>query len=419
MLGPCNRQCLRALMNTGTLFGNIERPMLMLAVLFCISAATGCDQQKTAAPAAAPKVKVAHPVQKAVTDYIEAPGNLQSYAKVDLVARVEGYLQSIHFADGDIVKKGQLLFVIERKPYEAALQQQKADVAQKKAALTRAREEYGRQRKLIQRKATSESSLEQWQAAYESAKAALKASRAKADLARINLGYTHVSAPFEGRMERHLVDPGNLVGSGGATKLATIHSLNPIYAYFNPNERDVVRLLKLLQKKSDPALEKEKIPVFLAVKGEEAYPHRGDLDYASTILSQTTGTLQLRGLFPNPLKNGVPELLPGMYARVRIPVEKQQNALLVPDSALQITQGRHYLLLVNRHDTVEQRFVTIGRKVDDLRVISKGLQSTDRVIVAGIQQVSPGAKVSPDEENAADGRHSPDFAAAHPVRRRH
>ncbi|MEJ2170621.1 MAG: efflux RND transporter periplasmic adaptor subunit, partial [Desulfobacterales bacterium] len=352
--------------------------------------------------------------------FVRVGGNLQSHGEVDLVARVEGYLESIQFEEGAIVKKGQLLFVIEREPYEATLQQEEANAAQQKATLTRAKEEYERQLRLIKRKATSESTLEQWRAAYESAQAALKAARAKADLARINLGYTKISAPFDGRMERHLVDPGNLVGSGGATKLATIHRLNPIYAYFNLNEQDVTRLIKLLRKKKGGlAYENEKIPVFLGVRGEEGYPHQGELDYASTILSQTTGTLQLRGLFPNPMENEVPELLPGMYARVRIPVEEQHHALLVPDSALQITQGQHYLLLVNQHDVVEQRFVTIGRKVDKLRVIPKGLQSTDRVVVSGIQYAHPGSKVSPEEEQkkAAVGELLPELVPAHTVRR--
>lgn len=417
MRGSCSRQSRRGLLKTDTRLGIVKWSVLILTALCSILSAAGCGEQKKAAPAAPPKVKAVHPQQKAVTEYIEVPANLQSYSEVELVARVEGYLQSVHFEDGAIVKKDQLLFVIEQEPYEAALQQEEANVAQKKSALTRAQEEYARQQKLIQRKATSESNVEQWRAAYESARAELKAARAKADLARINLSYTKVSAPFDGRMERHLVDSGNLVGSGGATKLAVIHALDPIYAYFNPNEQDVVRLLKLLQQKGDPALEKEKIPVFLGVGGEGAYPHQGVLDYASTILSQTTGTLQLRGVFPNPMQNNVPELLPGMYARVRIPVEKQPNALLVPDSALQITQGRHYLLLVNQKDVVEQRFVEIGRKIDTLRVISNGLQSTDRVIVAGIQQARPGAQVSLEAEKTADETASPDLAPAHLVQR--
>jgi multidrug efflux system membrane fusion protein len=419
MLGFCFRQHIRAPIKSGPLIGRARWIALILTALFCLSAAVGCGEKKRAAPPAPPKVKTARPVQKTVTDYIEAPGNLQSHGEVDLVARVEGYLQSIDFEDGAIVKKGQLLFVIEREPYEATLQQQEANAAQQKATLIRAKEEYERQLRLIKRKATSESTVEQWRASYESAKAALKGARANVELARINLGYTKISAPFDGRMERHLVDTGNLVGSGGATKLATIHRLNPIYAYFNLNEQDVVRLIKLLREKAGPMYENEKIPVFLAVKGEEGYPHQGELDYASTILSQTTGTLQLRGVFPNPMENEVPELLPGMYARVRIPVEERHNALLVPDSALQVTQGRHYLLLVGRHDVVEQRFVTIGGKIGELRVIPEGLQSTDRVVVSGTQYAHPGSKVNPEnkQEKEAVGELPLELVPAHLVQR--
>ena len=419
MFGSCFRQLIRAQIKSGLPLGGARWIVMILTALFCFSAAVGCSEKQEAAPPAPPKVKTERPVQKTVTDYIEAPGSLQSHGEVDLVARVEGYLQSIDFEDGAVVKKGQLLFVIEREPYEATLQQEEANAAQQKASLVRAQEEYERQLRLIKRKATSESTVEKWRAAYESAKAAVKGAKANVELARINLGYTKISAPFDGRMERHLVDTGNLVGSGGATKLATIHRLNPIYAYFNLNEQDVIRLIKLLRRKAGPMYENEKIPVFLEVKGEEGYPHQGELDYASTILSQTTGTLQLRGVFPNPMENEVPELLPGMYARVRIPVEEQRNALLVPDSALQVTQGRHYLLLVDRHDMVEQRFVTIGSKIGELRVIPEGLQSTDRVVVSGIQYARPGSKVSPEgeQEKEAVGELPLELVPAHLVRR--
>ncbi len=361
--------------------------------LLC-SALAGCGKgQENTAPPPTPKVTVSHPLEQSVTDYIEVPGTLQARGEVNLMARVEGYLESIHFEDGAIVQEGELLFLIEPGPYEADLQQAQAVVAQQKAALEHALKEYERQQRMKKKNATSESNVEQWRAQYEQAKAALKEAEAKVELARINLSYTKIRAPFDGRMERHLVDPGNLVGAGGPTQLATIHRLNPIFAYFNLTEQETMRFLNRLRE--NRSADQNQIPVFLGVTGETGYPHRGVVDYTSTVLNPATGALQMRGILDNPLVNRFPALLPGMYAHVRIPVSVDTHALLVPDAALGVAQGKEFLLLVNENDKVEQRFVTTGKKVDDLRVIKKGIGPESRVIVTGLQQAHPGAKVTP------------------------
>ena len=331
----------------------------------------------------------------------ELTGNLQSYEIVDLVARVEGFLTSIDFQDGDYVKKGKLLFVIEPQPYEAKLALQEATVEQQKALLLRAQQEYARQLRLIKDNATAQSEVEKWRAERDAAQAALDESKANAELARINLGYTRVSAPFHGRMERHLKDLGNLVGAGEATKLSTIVRLDPIYAYFNLNERDLVRLMAQQRKDKNPTYKEEPIPVFLQIAGEENYPHKGQLDYASATVNSTTGTLTLRAIFENPVIGTAPVLLPGMFAQIRIPVDVEKNALLVPDSALGLNQGRHYLLIVNDKNMVEQRPVEIGTLVDEKRVIEKGLTPTDWVVVDGVQRARPDTKVTPVRENTS------------------
>jgi len=376
-------------------------PKILIAFILLVSL-TACGAEKHKAESQPPKVTVVQPIQKSVTNYLEMPGNLQAIEKVDLVARVEGFLQSIHFEDGAFVEKGQLLFVIEPQPFEAQLQMAEATVEQQEATLIRAKEEYARQLRMIKHRATSESAVQQWRAEYDSAKALLKENKAKAELAQINLGYTRITAPFDGRMERHLVDPGNLVGASGPTKLVTIYRLNPIFAYFNVNEYDLTRLIRKVREEKASTYQPGKIPVFLGTEGEADYPHKGTLDYASAALDQTTGSLQLRGTFPNPMINHVPALLPGMYARVRIPIEVRKNALLIPEDALGITQGQRFLLTVNDQNVVEQHSVTVGKKIKDLRVVEEGLKSTDWVIVTGVQFAHPGSKVTPVRNKVPD-----------------
>lgn len=374
----------------------------LFIVLLLSTAACNSDKNQYVPPPP-PQVTVAQPVKQPVTEYVELTGNLQSYEIVDLVARIEGFLTSIDFQDGDYVKKGKLLFVIEPQPYEAKLALQEATVEQQKALLLRAQQEYARQLRLIKDNATAQSEVEKWRAERDAAQAALDEAKANAELAKINLGYTRVSAPFHGRMERHLKDLGNLVGAGEATSLSTIVRLDPIYAYFNLNERDLVRLMAQQRKDRNPTYKEEPIPVYLQIAGEENYPHKGQLDYASATVNPTTGTLTLRAIFENPLIGNAPVLLPGMFAQIRIPVGVEKNALLVPDSALGMNQGRHYLLTVNDKNMVEQLPVEIGTLVDEMRVIEKGLKPTDWVVVDGVQRARPDTKVTPVRKNAASG----------------
>jgi len=366
-------------------------------------------------PPPAPQVTVSRPLQKPVTEYIELTGNLQAYESVNLVARVEGFLSSINYKDGDIVKKDKLLFVIEPQPYEAKLALQTATVEQQKATLLRAEQEYTRQLRLIKDNATSQSEVEKWRAERDAAEAALNEARANAELAKINLGYTKVAAPFNGRVDRHLVDIGNLVGSGQATTLATIYRVDPIYAYFNLSERDLVRVMKETRERQSPSSDQETIPVHLAIADEEGYPHEGELDYAATAVNNTTGTLQLRALIKNPFIGGVPALLPGMFAHIRIPVGEDKNALLVPESALGMTQGKHYLLVVNDKNVVEQRAVQTGTLVDEMRVIKDGLKSDEWVVVEGLQRIRPDVQVAPVKKSGPTTEESKPPSAVPPA----
>jgi RND family efflux transporter MFP subunit len=363
----------------------------------------GCDQKENKfVPPPPPQVTVSRPAQQAVTDYLYLTGNTQAMDQAQLDARVEGFLTSIHFKDGDYVKKGDLLFLIEQDVYKAKVQQAEGQLAASQAQLLRASQEYERQVTLLKQNATAQSEVEKWKAERDAAEASIVETKANLELARINLGYTRVAAPFDGRMDRHLVTPGNLVGAGKPTALAVITRMDPIYAYFTLNERDLVRLMGKAREKGQAPQNDKTTPVFAGIEGGEGYPYEGRLDFISTGLDPNTGTILLRAVFSNPLPaSGVPRFVPGMFVRLRIPIDVREKALLVSERALGVDQGGRYVLVVNDQDLVEQRPVKVGAQVNGLRVIEEGLKPEDRVVVSGIQRARPGAKVTPVQAGAA------------------
>jgi RND family efflux transporter MFP subunit len=376
-------------------------PMLLAGVVWVVFLA-GCGQKENKyAPPPPPEVSVSLPLQKSVTDYVELTGNTQAVDQVELQARVEGFLTSIHFKDGDYVKKGDLLFTIEQAPYQAKLQEAQGRLAAVEAQLLRAQQEYDRQLYLFKENATAKSEVERWKAQRDAAQASVEEGRASLELAKINLGYTRVTAPFNGRADRHLVDPGNLVGAGKPTPLAYVTRLEPIYAYFNLNERDLVRLMEKRREKGITDFKEYPVPVYGGIEGEEGYSVEGRLDFASTSVDPNTGTILLRAVFDNPRVGAAPpRLLPGMFMRIRIPVDVRPDALLVPERALGVDQGGRYLLVVNEQNVVEQRPVKVGARVGEAMVIEEGLKGDERVVVDGIQRARPGAKVTPVQEGA-------------------
>jgi RND family efflux transporter MFP subunit len=350
-----------------------------------------CGEENTYVPPPPPAVTVSQPVRQTVTDTIEVSGNIQSSNSVDLVARVEGYLQSVDFTDGSFVKKGDPLFVIEPEPYQAQVELQQAMVAQQQATLVQATDEYARQQRLIKQNATSQSEVENWRAQQGAAQAAVEEASANLKIAQINLGYTKIVAPFDGRMGRHQVDPDNLVGAGSPTELATIQQLAPIYVYFNVDENDVLRVRAAMRAAGQTVASMGPVKLGVALQNETGYPHEATLDFIDSDVDQSTGTLQVRGS----IANQDYAFLPGMFVRVRVPVGTIPDALLVPDRALGIDQRGHYLLLVGQNDQVEQRPVVIGELLDGMRVISQGLGADDWVVVGGLQRAIPGNKVAP------------------------
>src|SRR5438552_1606517 len=328
----------------------------------------GCEQN-TFVPPPPPKVDVAVPVQRAITRYLEATGNTAPIKTVDLVARVQGFLQSIDYQDGDFVKEGAPLFTIEPETYKLKLDQAQAAEAGAQASLKQSEADYKRQVDLVARQAVSQATLDTSTSNRDNAQANLQQAQVNTRIAEVNYGYTKVTAPFDGVVSAHLVSVGELVGAASPTQLATIVSLDPIYVNFNVNERDVLRIRAEAARKGLTAADLKSVPIEVGLQTDTGYPHEGKLDYAAPTINQSTGTLAVRGVVPNPSR----VLLPGYFVRIRVPTEKQENAVLVPDTALGSDQGGRYVLVVTGENVVEQRKVETGPLEGDLRGIASGL----------------------------------------------
>lgn len=350
----------------------------------------GCEQNTYVAPPP-PKVDVVLPVQRAITRYLEETGNTAPIKSVDLVARVQGFLESIDYKDGDFVKEGAPLFAIEPETYKLKLDQARAAEAGAQASLKVAEADYKRQVDLVARQAVAQATLDTSTSNRDNAQANLQQAQANTRIAEVNFGYTKVTAPFDGIVSAHLVSIGELVGASSPTQLATIVALDPIYVNFNVNEQDVLRVREEARRRGLTAADLKSVPVEVGLQTETGYPHQGKLDYAAPTINQTTGTLAVRGVIPNPDR----VLLPGYFVRVRVPVDKQPSALLVPDTALGSDQSGRYLLVVTTENVVEQRKVQTGPLEGDLRVIESGIKPEDRVVAAGLLRAVPGQKVDP------------------------
>jgi RND family efflux transporter MFP subunit len=350
---------------------------------------TACEQN-TFVPPPPPKVEIAAPVQKPVTRYLDATGNTAAIKNVDLVARVQGFLQSINYQDGSFVKQGTTLFTIEPETYKLKLEQAQAAESGAEASLKQAEADFRRQSDLVQRQAVSQATLDTSTSTRANAQANLQQAQANTKLAEVNYGYTNVAAPFDGIVTAHLVSVGELVGVASPTQLATIVALDPIYVNFNVNEQDVLRVREEARRRGMTLNELRQLPVEVALQTEQGFPHKGNLDYVSPNINPSTGTLAVRGLLPNPDR----VLLPGSFVRIRVPFD-EKPALLVPDAALGSDQAGRYLLIVNADNVVEQRKVQTGQLDGELRVIESGIKADDKVVVAGLLRAIPGQKVDP------------------------
>ena len=361
----------------------------------------GCDSNVYVEPPP-PKVTTAQPVMQSVTDYLEFTGTLDASEQAEVVARVSGVLKSMHFESGTPVNEGDLLFVIEPEEYLADLQAAEAELAAGESNYDRASIEYARAQNLFKKKAGAEADVVKWRVEKEIASAEILRAKAKIARAELNLGYTQVTAPFTGRVGRNLVDIGNLVGEGEATVLTEVTRYDPIYVYFNLNERDLLRVMAVIRENAkaqglnpdDMDNDDIEVPLYLGLANEQGYPHEGRYDYADSAVDPETGTLQLRGTFDN--SSRPPKLLPGLFTRIRMPIGERPDMPLVSERAIGNDQRGVYVMVVNADNVVERRSVKTGQRIDGLIVIEDGLQKGDRVVVKGVQRARPGRKVDPE-----------------------
>ena len=366
-----------------------QRRRLALHALLLVTIAA-CGRNKYAPPPP-PDVTVTRPLSREITTYNEFTGYTAAIEAVEIRARVQGYLQSMHFAPGENVKQGQLLFVIEPSLYEARVNSAKADLQGKEAQFKAAQAQLEITEAIFQKQAGSRTDLVQKTQARDLAKAQLESAKATLEAAELDLSYTHIYSPIDGRIDRNFVDVGNLVGAGQATLLATVVREDPVYAYFNVSERLLLEYRELQRQNRTIAPPGQHNVAFLGLATETGFPHPGRIDYAGNKIDPTTGTIEVRAVFPNPDHT----ILPGLFARVRVPFTREK-AILVPDVAVLFDQGGSYVLVVDPQNTVVQRRVQTGPLTEgDLRVIKTGVSVDDHVVVNGIQRARPGAVVKP------------------------
>lgn len=364
----------------------------LIALLLALGLLAGCGESNTYVAPPPPKVTVAQPVQRDVIPYLEATGNTAAVNTANLVARVSGFVEKIGYQDGDFVKKGTVLFTIEPEPYDLKFKQSQAAEESARATLKQTQADYERQVDLVSRGSASKVALDNATAARDNAQANVRQAEVNTRLAQINVGYAHVAAPFDGIVTARRVSVGEFVGGNASpTVLATIVQLDPVYVNFSASERDVLRIRAAMREQGLTPADFRKVPVEIGLQTEEGYPHKGLLDYASPTVDASTGTLAARGIFQNQGR----ALLPGLFVRVRVPLRKQDNAILVPDVALGSDQSGRYVLVVGKDNLVEQRTIEVGQLDGTMRVIVKGLTAADRVVVSGLLRAIPGQKVDP------------------------
>jgi RND family efflux transporter MFP subunit len=368
--------------------------MSYLSGLLCML--IGCDRSGPPPGPPPPAVTVTWPLEKEVIEWDEYTGRLDAVESVEVRARVSGLIESAPFQEGTNVKKGDLLFTIDARPYQADLDKAQAQIAAAEAQIRYWQAETDRLAALKTQGAGSDIEFLQARQNLESNQAARASAIAATEAARLNVEWCRVTAPIDGRISNKVVTPGNLVngGAGQATLLTTVVSQDPIYCYINADEASVLKYAELAREGKRVSARYAKIPTFMSVASETGFPHEGVVDFVDNRIDPNTGTVRGRGVFPN--SDGF--LQPGMFARVRIPGSGRYTALLIPDVAVGADQNRRFVLVVNADDTVAMHPVKLGALFGDLRAIESGITKNDRVIVNGLQRARPGAKVSPTEQ---------------------
>jgi RND family efflux transporter MFP subunit len=385
------------------------RAGLLLLAVACV-AGCGQGQQQSSAPPP-PTVTVARPVQRSVVDQDEYVGRFVAVDSVEVRSRVSGYLSEIHFTDGQTVKQGDLLFVIDHRPFRLALDQMRANLAQARANLAFTEADLARGKELVQNKTITEQSFDQRKQAKSVAEASVAAQEAMVHSAELDLNeYSELRAPIDGRIGDRRVSVGNLVTGGNGsntTLLATIVSVDPIRFEFTFDEASYLRYQRFAGTNGQMSSGQGAMAVTLKLIDEPDFSHSGKMDFIDNVIDRSSGTIRGRAVFANP--DGI--FTPGMFGRIRVPGSPAFTALLVPDAAIGTEQSRKYVLVVDDSGVVRQKYVVPGKIDDDLRVIKEGLTSTDRVIVNGLMRARPGIKVTLEEQGTPAAASAPKDAA--------
>jgi len=375
------------------------RNLAALAAFIALSL-TGCGESGNPQTVPPPQVTVATPLDKDVTDWDEFTGRLAAVDSVNVRARVSGYLESVNFTEGAIIDKGDLLFVIDPRPYTAVQNEAKAELTRTRVRLELATNDMERAERLYQSRAISEEELDARTQERREAVAALEGAKANVESANLNVGFTNVTAPIAGRIGRALITEGNLVSGGNETAslLTTIVSLDPIHFYFTGNEQDYLRYLRLDRAGGRPSSHDTRNPVRLRLADEGEFVHEGYMDFVDNRIDAATGTVQGRAIFTNPDYL----LVPGMFARIQLLGEGPYEALLIPDEAIGADQARQFVFVLDADNVAQRRLIETGRLEGGLRIIREGLSRDDRVVINGIQRVRAGSPVDPELVDLSD-----------------
>ncbi len=373
---------------------------------------TSCGKPPVAAPMQMPPttVTIAHATEQEVQDWDEFTGRIDASASVRLYSQVTGYLQSIHFVDGSEVKKDQLLFQIDPRPFQVIHDQAKAQLEQARVRQSLSKSEFDRAKKLVETKAISAEEFDTRATALQEAEAALKAAEAALAKAKIDVEYCSVKAPMDGRIGRRLMDIGGLVIGGpmGATELASIVGLDPIYAYIDADEQSVLRYQRLNREGNGASKVEDRVPCEMALADSQGFPYKGVIDFVDNRLDPTTGTIQVRAVFENPLpKRGQRELQPGYFARVRVPASAPYKALLIDDKAIVSDQASKLVMTIGEGNIVTPKPVVLGPLNNGKRIIRSGITAQDQIIINGLSKAFPGTPVIPQTEAEAQAAAQP------------
>lgn len=373
---------------------SFRKDLLFICVLILLAACEQNASQQQASAPPPPQVTVAMPIQKEVTDWDEFTGRLYAVESVDVRPRVSGYLQSVNFTEGSIVNKGDLLYIIDPRPYQAVLDQAHADLTRAEATLDLAKNDLARAERLYKSHAISEEEVDSRSNQKKVALASLEAAKAAVYAAELNVEFTHVKSPITGRISRTQITPGNIVTGGDfqSTLLTTIVSLDPIYVYFTADEQSVLHYTRMDMAGTRESSRVKANPLLLRLADEKEYVHKGKMDFVDNQIDLSTGTMRARGIIDNPDYL----LVPGMFADVKLLGKGPYESLLIPDSAINIDQTIQFVYVVGENNTVERRQVKTGNIFEGLRIIHEGLEKEDRIIIKGIQRVRAGMQVSPE-----------------------